>query len=277
MHIINDETNMDICIPVIDGERVSTGCVPRNYHEQPFQVRGVSFPTFTKQTILDIIRERKKRGGGGLRSIRRSFLDGKPIPSLNQGQFGYCWAHSSTHANILVRATMNLPYVPLSAFMVASIIKNGRDEGGWAALSLDYITKYGQCAQSFWPQQNASLKFNTPEARANAALHRVSESFLDLDAAVYDRKLTYDQFLTLLVCGIPVPADFYWWGHSVCGIDVEEVDGEPWPVIWNSWGDSWGELGEGILQGNRAIPNGAVAPRASVASIEAAITAILAA
>lgn len=273
MHIINDETDMDICVPIIDGQRAATGGQPRDFRVQPFLMEGVDFPTLTDAQILDHIR-RKKKEGGGLRNIRRTFLNGKPIPSLNQGQWGYCWAHSSTMALMLVRAAANMPYIPLSAFMVAATIKNGRNEGGWAALSMDFLCKHGTCRQSLWPQQDASLKHNTPEAQADAMDHRVTETFLDLDAAVYDRKLTYQQFKTLLAVDIPVASDFYWWGHSVVAIGLEEVDGEPCPIILNSWGDGWGDLGESVLQGSRAIPNGAVAPRASVASVAAAVASL---
>lgn len=264
MHIINDSTDMDICIPKLDGTRVTTGCVPRIY-ETPPVMKAVAFPTLDKSALLDRIRE-NKAAGSGLRNIRRTFLNGKPIPSLNQGQWGYCWAHSSTMAQMLVRAMMNLPYVPLSAFMVAATIKNGRNEGGWAALSMDFLMKHGTCSQTLWPQQDASLRWNTPQAQAQAMDFRVSEGFIDLDTQVYDRNLTYDQVLTLLACGVPVAADFYWWSHSVVLMDLVEVDGEPCPLGLNSWGDSYGDLGEFVLQGQRARPNGAVAPRAAVAA-----------
>lgn len=265
MFIIHDSTPIDVAVPVIDGQRVATGCIARDYAVQPPKVEAVTFPTFSKQELLDRIRERKKQGAG-LQRIRRTFLAGKPIPSLDQGQWGYCWSHSSTMALMLERAKANLPYVPLSAFMPAALIKGGANEGGWAALSMEFLQKYGTCSQSLWPQKDASLSRNTTETTADAAKHKVSEAWVDLEAAVYDRNLTLQQMLSLVVCDIPVAADFYWWGHSVCVLDAVEVDGEPCPLIINSWTDGWGDLGEAVLQGTRAVPNGAVACRASVAA-----------
>jgi hypothetical protein len=34
-------------------------------------------------------------------------------------------------------------------------------------------------------------------------------------------------------------------------------------LIWNSWSNSWSDNGMGVLEGNRAIPNGAIAVRVS--------------
>jgi hypothetical protein len=67
------------------------------------------------------------------------------------------------------------------------------------------------------------------------------------------------QLVTCLLLGIPVVSDFNWWSHSVCTIDLVSLS--PFRTrIWNSWGDGWSANGTGILEGNKAIPDDALAP-----------------
>lgn len=232
-----------------------------------------------------------------LSDIRMRADGGQPFRSLDQGQVGYCWAHSSTHAVTYLRAVANLPYVPLSAYSVAATIKNGRDEGGWGALSLDFITAKGVMAQSVWPQGDRNYRhYDTSDNWANAALHKVTEGWVDTSAQQYDRSMTFAQVVTCLLSRVPVVVDYNWWSHSVCAIDVvsgssmrdrvrgaggkllqladfDRAMGMNDPVtagvsirIQNSWSDSWSDRGMGVLSGSKAVPDGAVAPRVAIAS-----------
>jgi hypothetical protein len=96
------------------------------------------------------------------------------------------------------------------------------------------------------------------------------------------------QLVTCQILGIPVVSDFNWWGHSVCSLDavdgstqrdvtrgesgkllslqefdrIWDMDGETGGIgnnIWNSWGDSYGTQGIGLLTGSKAKPDNAVA------------------
>jgi hypothetical protein len=201
-----------------------------------------------------------------LSDVRNTADNGRPFPNLDQGPVGYCWGHSTAHAVMLVRAVNNQPYVPLSAYAVCSILKRGRDEGGWCGLSAKFIREVGIPSQKFWPQGHRSLSLDTPEMRANAALHRTTEDWVDLTRDVYDQNLTFDQVATCLLTGIPCAVDFNWWGHSVCALDLVEVEPGSFGLrILNSWAN-WGENGAGILRGTKAIPNGAVALRVTAAA-----------
>ncbi len=67
--------------------------------------------------------------------------------------------------------------------------------------------------------------------------------------------------------GFPVVVDYNWWSHSICALDLVSLS--PFRIrIWNSWGDSWSEGGTGILEGGKAIPNGALVALVQTPSIK---------
>lgn len=259
--IIDDSTKLDIVFPA----NKSRGAIPRDYSVQPATMfdppsqmklipRSEWSDRIKAQTAL------KAR----LSDVRNIANGGKPFPSLDQGPVGYCWAHSTTHAVMLQRAVAGQPYVPLSAYAIAATIKKGRDEGGWGALSAEFARDKGIPAQSLWPQGDRNYRnHDKPEVWADAAKHKIAEDWMDLTRDVYDRDLSFDQLATCLLAGIPCVVDFNWWAHSVCAIDLVEVESGSFGIrILNSWGDSWSENGTGILRGSKAIPDGAMAVRA---------------
>ena len=83
--------------------------------------------------------------------------------------------------------------------------------------------------------------------RANAALHKLTEDWIDLTASVYDRTLTIRQIATCLFSNIPVPVDYNEWGHSICAGRWYRVERGVWaPRILNSW-LRWGDRGWGTI------------------------------
>lgn len=175
---------------------------------------------------------------------------------------GNCWAHSSTSAALLTRAVNNQPFADLSAYAVACIIKKFRDEGGWGSESLEFIAERGIPTSEFWPQRSMSRSNDNDKTWANAALHKFSE-WRDMDPGSSMKK----QIVTCLLLNLPVVSDFNWWGHSVCSMDLVSIT--PFRTrILNSWGDVWSENGSGILEGSKAIPNGALCACVMTASDE---------
>jgi hypothetical protein len=208
-------------------------------------------PEANWQAILDA----RKAGGQFLSTSVRQFCgpSGGRMPSRDQNGKGYCWFHSGTSAMLLARGAAGEPWADLSAYMGACLIKNYRDEGGWGAEGVEWVAVNGIATSDFWPQQSMSRSNDTPEMRANAKLHRWTE-WRDLDDSGPNLKA---QLVTALLMGYPVVVDFNWWSHSVCAVDLVSLN--PFQIrIWNSWGDGWSDGGMGILEGNHAMPNGAL-------------------
>lgn len=257
-----------------DGKR---GLIPRNYSINPlgsyegsrlFDALNDELPLTPFSEMPDIIAD-KVANKSQLSDIRNRGDNGRPIKSLDQNGQGFCWMYSGTMAVMLLRAKANMPHVRLSAHAGACIIKNFRDQGGWGAQGLDRLRSHGQPSIEFWPEKSMSRSHDKPATWENAALHKVSEGFIDLDAAQYDRNLSFQQVLTCLLCNIPVIADFNHWGHSVCLMDAVDVHpnkpatdpGRYGVRLINSWTDNWGTNGTGVLTDRKAVPDGATAPR----------------
>lgn len=258
MFLIEDNTPAEYFMVPGDGLRRARGYVERDYKVQPVEMFGPpsEIPLIPRSEWSARIKE--------LEETQSSVAHlGRDVPVLDQGQVGYCWAHSTVHAVMFARAVAGMPDVPLSAYAVAATIKKGADEGGWCGLSAEFVRKRGVPSQVVWPQGDRNYRqYDRPEVWADAERHKSGEEWCDLTREVYDQNLTFDQLATCLLMRIPCPVDFNWWGHSVCAIKLVEVEPGSFGIeIRNSWGTSWGDKGNGILRGSKAIPNGALAIR----------------
>lgn len=289
--------------PVVDGEHKARGLIPRDYTTHPqgcyrsVPAWSVDMPLIPRGEWSERIRD-KVASKSQLSDIRLTGNNGQMIPSLDQNGQGFCWAYSSTSCVTVMRAVQGQPYVRLSAHAVACKIKNFRDEGGWGAHSAEFITANGVPSVAFWPEKSMSRSNDKPEVWENAKLHRIAEGWVDLAPPVYDRNLTFEQYITSLLCNCPGVFDANFWSHSIAGLDA--VDGaeqrlhtrDPesgkllqladfdlaWgmndPVtggigvrIWNSWGDGWSDRGMSVLSGSKAVPDGSVAIRVTTPSV----------
>ena len=66
-------------------------------------------------------------------------------------------------------------------------------------------------------------------------------------------------FWTAVAMGFPFVSDFNDWGHSVCTISANRKNNTG--LIWNSWGDQWGNKGVGVPQARSPVPNNWMVPR----------------
>ena len=260
-HIIDDETVSGLTDQLFTHAR---GLVPRDYNLYPVEMFAPpsEMPLIPQSEWSARIKEMTETQSR-LSDIRRGF------PSLDQNGHGYCWAYSTGACTMLLRNLNGLPYVRLNPHSVAAIIKGGKDEGGWCGLSAQFLREHGIASEAVWPKHSRSLANDTPAARANMALHKCTEDWVDLTRQVYDQNLTFAQVATCLLNRIPCALDFHWWSHSVCGMDLVEIEPGSFGIrILNSWTDNWGEKGTSVLRGTQAQPNGAVALRVTTASTE---------
>lgn len=255
--IIDDSTSPDLLFPASH----SRGYVERDFRIDPVEM----FANPSDMKLIDKsewsarIKERKEQKSG-LRDIRKTMANGAKHKSLDQNGQGYCWAYSIGSVIMFARGKNNLPYQRLSPHAVACKIKNFQDQGGWCGLSAKFARETGYPTEQFWPQKSMARGNDNAATWADAAKHKITNDWVDLAKPVYDQNLTFGQVVTRLLNNDPVAVDFNWWGHSVCAIDVDEVEpGSFALVIINSWTDQWGDEGEGLLRGNKALPDGAVA------------------
>ncbi|MDE2095682.1 MAG: hypothetical protein KGL39_00365 [Patescibacteria group bacterium] len=163
-----------------------------------------------------------------------------------------CWAHSGVSAHLIARAVMGESYADLSAYAVAAVIKSFHDEGGFGSEGVEFQGQRGCPTSDFWPQQSMDRANDNPRTWENAAKHKYTQ-WCDLDPSNMK-----SQLITCLLSDCPVVVDYNWWSHSVCAVDLVSVN--PFSIrIWNSWSDSWGSNGMGVLQGSKAMPDAAVA------------------
>lgn len=251
--------------PIVDGEQRMTGLKPST--PKKYALRGdigavegsFDIPLIPESEWEDRLNEQIK-AKAQLSEIRNSGKFGGQMPSTDQDGYGYCWCHSSTSAALIARAKDNQPYADLSAFAVGCIIKNYRNQGGWGEESLKFIADRGIPTSEFWPQRGTKREYDNPKTWENAAKHKFSAEWMALE----NNKMKA-MVITCCLLGIPIVSDFNWWSHSVCTIDLVSLS--PFRTrIWNSWGDSWSEGGTGILEGSKAIPDDALAPRVMSAS-----------
>ena len=266
MFIINDYTREHIHSP----RSRAKGYVERDYSKHPVEMFAPpeEIPLIPRSEWQARIQERKEQKSGlkdlWLRYFRSKNVD-PDIAHLDQNGQGFCWAYSCGHALMATMVRDNQEVRRLSPHAVACKIKNFKDEGGWCGLSAQFVRKNGMPTVATWKEKSMSRSNDTDATCEEAAKLKITEDYVDLTIDVWGQNLTYDQVITCLLMNIPVQVDFNWWGHSVCGMDVDWVDGEAVPIILNSW-QGWGEFGFATLQGKRAIPDGAVATRTVIVS-----------
>lgn len=170
-----------------------------------------------------------------------------------------CWINAPVHCLEIVRAVQGQDYVELSPASCGAIIKQFRNVGGWGTEGLKFLVDKGAVPTSLWPANAIDPRYNTQAANAERHKYRVLEWY-EL------RPRNFDEFMTALFYKIPVAIGLNWWRHEVTALDPVYVNGQFGCRINNSWGTNWGDKGRGILLGNKANPDDAVAPRAVMAS-----------
>lgn len=258
MLVIHDRTKDHIHSP----RGYAKGYVERDYKVYPEEMLAPpsEIPLIPRSDWQAIIQEQEEQQSSLEHIWRRRYGSNVSRAYLDQNGQGFCWAYSVSHTVMMARCRDNQELKRLSAHAVACKVMNFQDRGGWCGLSAQFIRQNGCPTVDSWKEKSMSRQYDTDETWKEAAHYKISEDYVDLTRDVWGQNLTYDQVITCLLMNIPCALDFNWWRHSVCGVRAVWLDGQAVPRIMNSW-VGFGEDGFATLQGNRAIPNGAVGTR----------------
>lgn len=268
------------------------GLIPRDLVTHPVGYSAVIPPStlvpYSYDDMVKMIADQEAAKSRNSDILRRGDA-GKTIPSLDQNGQGYCWAYGTTGALQGARARMNLPYKKLSGHAIGCKIKGFRDEGGWGALSMEYVIANGEPDCDHWKEKSMSRANDTPETWANAKLYMPDVVVADLASPVYNRDLSFGQNCRVLLDGGFTIDDYDWQSHCTFGCDV--VNGASqrtvsrddsgkllslagFELMWgmndpvtkglgrrprNSWTDNYGDIGFYVLTGSKAVPSNSVA------------------
>ncbi len=211
-----------------------SGYIPRDYEAEPLGA-GVG-AKLLPQALLDQYPDEKvwkerfeelERNKQDIPSIlERAFAAGQWL-GLNQAPTNFCWCYAVVHAVMIVRLQEGEPFVRLSPYSVACIVKDFRNIGGWGTQALAQIVKEGVADEQFWPQERPGMTSSQRSAanmnairngrqylansRANAALKKCTE-FYDLPSRSWAHKMA------CLCVPLPVASGFNRIGHERCTI-----------------------------------------------------------
>jgi len=257
MPVIDDETHIPPGV-VVQGQRMGTGLIARDYDQQPFGsygARGIPFDVIPRSEWAERIKAKERN-----KTRIVDLCDHAGLTCLNQGSTNYCWINAPVHTLEIRRVVQNQKLVRLSPASVGAPIKNFRNNGGWGTEGLKYLVKHGCVPQDNWPANAIQRKYDTSANDALRPRYRVTE-WMELE------RRNFDQLITCLLLGYPVAIGLNWWRHEVTAMDAVILGRNKYGVIIdNSWGPGWGENGRGVLTEKKATPDDAVSPRSVVAS-----------
>lgn len=245
------------------------GCIPRDYNIDPvlFGDSPAEMKLYEPSDWDAVFDEQEDTES----SLEHIFVnDGETaFDLLDQNGHGYCWSYSTGHAIMLDRMKRNFPPIRINPHATAAIIKGGRDEGGWCGLSGKFGREHGYAVQGNgpgqWPLHSRDLKNDTPQLRANMAMHKVSEEWYDLGKKEWDQTLSKRQIATLGLTNVPCPVDYNRFGHSMCMVRFVRFEKGAWGVlVLNSW-RNWGFRGLGVLA--EMYPDNAIGIRSTTPSV----------
>jgi len=158
--------------------------------------------------------------------LKKSFLAGI-WRGLNQDPTNYCWTYGTVHAYMVERLLMGEPFVRMSPYSVACIVKNFSNIGGWGSQALQQMVKEGVASEEFWPQEKPGMSSSERRtanmnairngrqylagSRANAAMHKIIE-YNDLPSRSIAHKMAY------LCVPHPIASGYNRIGHERCTV-----------------------------------------------------------
>lgn len=256
--VIDDSNFQQFIDPVVDGAKVGRGLIPRDFAAEPYgsveYAEAFPLPLIPESEWEDRMAEIERT-----KSSIVDVCDQAGLKVKNQQQTNYCWINAPTHCVEIMRVMQGQGYVELSPASVGAKIKNFRNVGGWGTEGTKYIAEHGLVPASLWPNNAINKDYDTAAANAERVKYQVDEWW-----ELKPRNLK--ELATCLLLNVPVAVGLNWWGHEVTFVKLVKKNGV-WGVMFdNSWGESWGDSGRGVLVGSKAIPDDAIAPRLVTAS-----------
>lgn len=270
--VIDDSNWRDAVVPPQGDD--GPAYIPRDWTAQPLgSVTGTG--EFPRELLIPRAEwkeriEELERTKTRLSDLLRALHAQGQFVCLNQNPTNYCWCYAVVHAVMIARAVAGEPFVRLSPYSVATLIKSGRNQGGWGTQALERIVREGVASEEFWPQEKPGTSSSARSAanmaairnwqqyvagsRENAALHKVSE-WWDL------RSRNWDEKMSALLHRLPVASGYSWMGHERCSIDpVVLSNGDTGCVDLDSY-TSDGSLDLKVLASGRGAADDACVPR----------------
>lgn len=268
-------------IPIIDSDRdlnagflgepgvirnVATGMVPPDPNEPPLFGDPPSNMETIPESDWDAIYDEQEALQSSLEHMYLpQGIDGPAaFTNLDQNGFSDCWAFSTGHAIMFARLRDRLPHVRLNPSGIAVALN--RLDGGWCGASAKYAKDNGCPVEGNGPDEYPLHKRVqlSQAALARAKNYRIAEDWYNVTREIWDQQFSRAQYATALLSNCPVPSDWNFMSHSVCGIRWVRIERGSWaPLINNSW-KLWGWRGLGVIRGSNhryAVPNNSVGVR----------------
>jgi hypothetical protein len=241
--IIIDDSNAHIYAPPVDpvvaGEVKSRGYTGRPRSARAEDYGATDFPReliIPRSEWTDRVKEMEESG-----SLLSQLADQAGLTVLDQNGTNYCWVNAPTHCLELLRVRQGEPMVRLSPASAGAVITGYRNRGGMGLDAVQFLVETGVCPQSLWPPNAIEKKYDTPESRKAREAFKVVE-WWDLPQG------DFDALFSVLLMGLPCCLGLDWWGHEITVVDpVVIAPGKYGVKIDNSWSESWGTKGRGIL------------------------------
>lgn len=253
MLLITDDNEEEHCGPdvMVKGRLPCKGWKPRDYATHPYGGFGFAAPDddlILRNEWASRIKDREA-SGASISAIATT----AGVRVFHQGNTNYCWGNAPVKGLEILQVVAGQDHVPLSPASVCAIIKNYRNDGGWGTQAAQFLVEKGASTQKLWPANAIDKKYNTHEANAVRGRYQLKE-WKDIPPRSFAHMATH------LLRGRVVPIGVNWWGHEVLAVELVHLEGNKFgALVWNSWGEDWGENGLGVLDEQHATPDDALA------------------